>query len=164
MAEGHDLAPSPLAPPSVRSAFTQLVLAYLASHDTLVIRSKLKPTFTARLSNPAVVSFHHALCPVVAPQGLRHGHPAFRGTEAPKSISWVTKQPWGEECIFFLMHGSRRRLAGRQAGVPPDGHINAEMGQDLRPLSTGSLVGAPIPSPAPACSMPSPAPSAAESC
>lgn len=62
------------------------------------------------------------------------------------------------------MHGCKRRLARRQAGFPPDGHIHAKMGQDLMLLSTSSLVGAPTPSPSPGCSMPSPAPSAPASC
>lgn len=90
------------------------VLAYLASCNALVIKSKLKPLIQLR--------FHFTVLGV--PQVLRHGHPTFGGTTAPKTVGWVTKQPWGKEHVFFVMHGSKRRLARRWAGLPPDGRIH----------------------------------------
>lgn len=153
--EGQSLASSPLAMTSVGSALpptfkpSSFSLPCTLQHS--VTKSKLKPSFTARLPNP--------LCPTVAPQELGHGHLAFGGTAAPKSHKTAVRTG----TLLFLIYGSKRRLAGRQDGLPPCGCIQGKMGQDSGLLNTSSSACAPIPSLAPACSMPIPAPSAAES-
>lgn len=89
--------------PSVSSAlsptFKPSSFSFSCTLQHSVTKSKLKLSFTARLSHP--------LCPTVAPQELGMATSLLEALQQQR----VTKHPG---ILFFLIQRSKRRLAGRK--------------------------------------------------